>query len=147
MRAFDILRTEQNKHGPVWKEETLWHGPWVWEEVSHRLADRGFNVSVVELATTGAEPATLGGRTEIGTDEGKLYLGQGVLCPHGFGAPSPVGSQTSPPSRSALPRQIRTAAPARRHLHGGGVLADNCDPSVTPREHSGTRRTLTVLER
>jgi pimeloyl-ACP methyl ester carboxylesterase len=38
-----------------------WHGPWAWDEVSHRLADRGFNVSVVDLASTGAEPATLGG--------------------------------------------------------------------------------------
>src|SRR3954453_5841234 len=38
-----------------------WHGPWVWDEVSHRLEDRGFNVSVLELASTGAEPATLGG--------------------------------------------------------------------------------------
>lgn len=38
-----------------------WHGPWAWDEVSHRLADRGFNVSVVEPASTGAEPATFGG--------------------------------------------------------------------------------------
>jgi pimeloyl-ACP methyl ester carboxylesterase len=38
-----------------------WHGPWAWDEVSHRLADRGFNVAVVDLASTGAEPATLGG--------------------------------------------------------------------------------------
>src|SRR5919202_1635851 len=38
-----------------------WHGPWAWDEVAHRLADRGFHVSVVDLASTGAEPATLGG--------------------------------------------------------------------------------------
>ena len=38
-----------------------WHGPWAWDEVAHRLADRGFHVSVADLASTGAEPATLGG--------------------------------------------------------------------------------------
>jgi pimeloyl-ACP methyl ester carboxylesterase len=38
-----------------------WHGPWAWDQVSRRLAARGFNVSVLDLASTGAEPATLGG--------------------------------------------------------------------------------------